>query len=145
MELKDFIKNAISSISQGIIEVSEELKDKGVIVNPEYTVLKNDAKSIDSSGFRYIEELYFEVHVGVDEENSDGIKGNATVGLKVLFGASIEGSNESKSTLSNTNILKFKIPVAFPYSPIPEGYKKPVRHFDSPALVTNKQHERNRG
>jgi hypothetical protein len=35
MELKDFIKNTISSISLAISESQEELKDKDVIINPE--------------------------------------------------------------------------------------------------------------
>jgi hypothetical protein len=141
MELKDFIKSAISSISQAIVEAQDELKDTGVIVNPEYTIIKNDGKSIDSSGSRYVEELSFEVHVGIDESTSGVVKGSA--GLKVILTA--EGSLETKSSSSNANVLKFKIPVAFPYSPIPEGFKRPVLVYDTPKSVPIKARNSNIG
>jgi len=34
MELKDFIKNAIIAITDGMLEAQKELKDKNVIMNP---------------------------------------------------------------------------------------------------------------
>lgn len=124
MDLKDFIKSAISSISQGIAEAQEELKENGVLVNPEHITMKADNKTLDSFGSRYVEELSFEVHVGINEEVTDGIVGKAGAGLKVLFSASIEGDHKTKANSTQTNVLRFKIPVAFPYTPIPESYKK---------------------
>ncbi len=121
MELKDFIKSAIASISDGILEAQTELKDKGVVVNPEYLSIKEDKKSMDSLGSRYIEEISFEVQVGVDETTSDSVKGQA--GLKVIFNASIEGDHGNVTKSSQTNILRFKIPVAFPYTDLPEKFK----------------------
>lgn len=58
MDLKDFIKNTISSISEAIVESQNELKDKGVIVNPEKTEIgKNGEKLLRSDGRRYVQNL----------------------------------------------------------------------------------------
>ena len=61
MELKDFIKNAISSIANGIKEAQTELCEKGVIINPEKVEIeKSGEKVLCAYGWRYTQELDFE-------------------------------------------------------------------------------------
>lgn len=51
MDLKDFIKNTITSISEAILESQEKLKDKDVLVNPEKVEIgKTGEKLLRSDG-----------------------------------------------------------------------------------------------
>ena len=120
MELKDFIKNTISSISLAIIESQEELKDKGVIVNPEKVEIgKNGEKLLRNDGWRYIQNLEFDILVSA-EESQNG-KGKAE--LKVAGFLNIGGGIDDKSFNQNQNRIKFNIPVAFSTTETPEEYQ----------------------
>ena len=110
MDLKEFIKNTISSISEAISESQNELKDKGVIVNPEKTEIdKTGTKLLRSDGWRYVQDLEFDILVGVDEKQSTGGKGN----LKVAGVLSIGGGLNDENKTINQNRIKFTVPVAF--------------------------------
>lgn len=119
MELKDFIKSAICSISEGILEAQTELKDKNTIVNPEKleTGSKGD-KLLRSDGWRYIQELDFEILISIDDKNGTAGGGKLTVLDIVKLG--MDANNEHRVT--NTNKLRFKIPVAFPTTDTPIKY-----------------------
>ena len=120
MELKDFIKNAISSIANGIIEAQADLGEKGVIINPEkLEVGKTGEKILRADGWRYAQELDFEILVNVDEKSAEGGGGKLTV----LNFASIGLDTKNEMSVSNSNKLKFKIPVAFPTTKTPDEYK----------------------
>ena len=73
MELKDFIKNTISSISEAILESQEELQSKGVLINPEnYEVAENGIKRfsvLKRKNNRHLQTLEFDVVVGVETES----------------------------------------------------------------------------
>lgn len=120
MDLKDFIKSTISSISEAIIESQSELKDKGVIVNPEKTEIgKTGEKLLRNDGWRYVQNLDFDILVGVDEKKGkEGISG-----LKVAGVLSIGGGLENEKSSNYNNRIKFTIPVAFSTTPTPEQYK----------------------
>ena len=120
MDLKDFIKNTISSISIAIIESQLELNDKGVIVNPEKVEMgKNGDKLLRSDGWRYIQNLDFDILVGVEEQKEGGGKGE----LKVAGIFNIGGGLSEQSVNQNQNRIKFSIPVAFSTTTTPEQYK----------------------
>ncbi|MDO9186822.1 MAG: hypothetical protein Q7W13_12490 [Bacteroidia bacterium] len=120
MDLKDFIKNTISSISTAITESQTELAEKGVIVNPERMEIgKNGEKLLRSDGWRYIQSLEFDILVGVEEQQN----GNGKAELKVAGILNIGGGLTEQSTNQNQNRIKFNIPVAFPTSDTPEKYK----------------------
>ena len=79
MNLKDFIKNTITSISEAIVESQNELSEKGVIVNPEKIEIdKNGEKLLRSDGCRYIQNLDFDILVaaakGEELEGGAGLK-----------------------------------------------------------------------
>jgi len=124
MDLKEFIKTTISSISDAILESQEELANKGVIVNPEKTEIgKTGERLLRYDGWRYVQELNFDVLVGIEEKQNNGGKGE----LKVAGLISIGGNLSDESVNSNKNRIKFSIPVAFSTTPTPEAYqsKKP--------------------
>jgi hypothetical protein len=124
MDLKDFIKNTITSISTAILESQEELSEKGVIVNPEKVEIgKSGEKLLRSDGWRYVQNLEFDILVAAEE--GEGSKGSG--GLKVAGVFSIGGDISESNKLQNSNKIKFSIPVAFPTNQTPEEYKSKKR------------------
>jgi len=120
MDLKNFIKNTISSISEAIIESQAELGDKGIIVNPERTEIgKSGEKLLRSDGWRYVQNLDFDILVGVDDKQGSGGKGELKVAGLISIGGSIEDENLTKKH----NRIKFTVPVAFSTTPTPIEYK----------------------
>jgi len=121
MELKDFIKNTISSISEAILESQTELKEKGVIINPEkYEVTDTQTKSFGDFGRRHIQTLKFDVLVGVEAEDNNKAGG----GLKVAQFINVGGEKAKKNIIENQNRISFEIPIAFSTMELPEKYKK---------------------
>lgn len=119
MDLKDFIKNTISSISEAIEESQEELKNKGIIVNPEKTETgKTGAKLLRSDGWRYVQNLDFDILVGVDDKKGTSGKGQLMVAGILSIGGGVNDENKSV----NQNRLKFTIPVAFSTVETPSKY-----------------------
>ena len=120
MDLKDFIKNTITSISEAILESQSELSEKGVIVNPEKLEIgKKGEKLLRSDGWRYVQNLDFDILVAAEE--GEGAKGGA--GLKVAGVFSIGGDLSESSKQQLANKIKFTLPVAFPTNETPEKYK----------------------
>lgn len=108
MELKEFIKAAITDITGAVSELQSEL-DNGAIVNP---TLPNpiELKTLTvEEEIRPIEHLAFDVAVTVSE--ASGIEGGAKAGISI-FGAKV--GTESSSKTENASRLTFSIPIVFP-------------------------------
>ncbi|CAN5315140.1 hypothetical protein BH09BAC5_BH09BAC5_07620 [soil metagenome] len=120
MDLKTFIKNTITSISEALVEAQNELSSKGVIINPEKVEIgKNGEKLLRSDGWRYVQNLDFDILVAVEE--GEGAKGGA--GLNVAGLISIGGELSESNKNQQSNRIKFIIPVAFPTNKTPDEYK----------------------
>lgn len=119
MELKDFVKNTISEISLAILESQEELQAKGVIVNPEKVeVGHNGEKVLRSDGWRYVQNIEFDISITVDDKEETGAKG----GIKVM-GVELGAGAKSQNSLQQLNKIKFNLPVAFSTSQTPDSYQ----------------------
>lgn len=119
MELKEFIKTAVTDITQAIYELQSEL-DNGAVINP---TLPNPVTlktiTIDNK-IRPIEQLAFDVAVTASE--STDIEGAAKAGISI-FGARV-GTDTSAKT-ENVSRLSFSIPIVFPSTLI----KSPMEVF----------------
>tara|TARA_R110000744_G_scaffold279424_1_gene391669 strand:+ start:427 stop:816 length:390 start_codon:yes stop_codon:yes gene_type:complete len=121
MDLKDYIKNTISAISEAIRESQQELADKGVIVNPEKVEIgKNGEKLLRSDGWRYVQNLEFDILVSAE----DGSGSTGGGGLKVAGLLNIGAELKESTNQQQANKIKFAIPVAFATSETPREYKK---------------------
>jgi len=121
MNLKDYIKRTITAISDAIIESQEELSNKGVIVNPEKVeVGKNGEKLLRSDGWRYVQNLEFDILVSAEGDSGSSAGG----GLKVAGLLSIGADLKESTSQQHANKIKFTIPVAFATSDTPKEYKK---------------------
>ena len=117
MDLKTFIKSTITAISEAIVESQNELTSKGVIINPEKVEIgKNGEKLLRSDGWRYVQNLDFDILVAVEE--GEGANGGA--GLKVAGLLSIGGDLSQSNKNQQSNRIKFIIPVAFPTNKTPD-------------------------
>jgi len=108
MELKDFIKTAITDITEAVSELQSEL-DNGAIVNP---TLQNQIalKTLTiNDEIRPIEQLAFDVAVTATE--ASGLEGGAKAGISI-FGAKV--GTESSAKTENVSRLTFSVPIVFP-------------------------------
>lgn len=120
MELKDFVKTAISDITDAIAECQKELEN-GSYIAP--TVSRSTPSKIETKeGNLFVSNIDFEVSVIASTNESSN--GKTKKGIEVcgsVLGISIKGGIGSKSigdscALSNENITKirFSIPVIYP-------------------------------
>ncbi|WP_127559261.1 trypco2 family protein [Saccharospirillum alexandrii] len=118
MDLKDFVKESLVQISNGISEANEELADCGALINPLHITTHTDgSQSYGRTGqprnihtdSRVVEKVEFDVAVLAEK----GEAANARLKLSVASigfggGAGTETTDRSESR------IKFTIPVVFP-------------------------------
>lgn len=110
MELKEFIKETIVQVIDGVIEAQDVSKIKGAQVNP-VDALSANVDEVYMANRQFIGLIKFEVALTSAEEREG--KGGIGVWLG-NFGVGAQGKTDSKDQ-SVTNI-KFAIPVQFPKS-----------------------------
>ena len=123
MELKEFIKTAITDITEAICELQQELHN-GAIVNPTLQTSIPQKTLTVSNEIRPVEQLEFDVAVTATE--SSGVDGSAKAGISI-FGAKI--GTESCAITENVSRLSFSVPIIFPtmYVKTPEEIMKEKR------------------
>lgn len=119
MELKDFVRETLTQIAQGIQESLEPVREAGGYSNP---AIRTQPKTTDSSHFasmgagRNVFLVDFDVAVSVSEEAGS----NAEAKLKVASFLSLGAGGDSSKQSSATNRISFKVPLALPVDPITE-------------------------
>lgn len=108
MELKEFIKTAITDITEAISELQSEL-DNGAVINPSISRGEYGKAVLVDQGVAPIEHLKFDVAVTATEASN--IDGNAKVGISI-FGAKV--GTESNAKTENVSRLTFSVPIVFP-------------------------------
>ncbi len=110
MQLKEFVAEAITQITEGITLAQTQLSENWVRINPkpgpEVNVVAPMLYMAENGAGVF--PLTFDVAVTVEDK-----QGNVGAGIKVLaFGMNYnDGSTESKSTVSR---VTFTIPIAYP-------------------------------
>ena len=112
MDLKDFVKEALVQITEGVKESQEIIREHGGYANP---ATGTSSSNIDAhiGNLKDGQSIYlvdFDISVSVTE--STGINGSSKLTVASLFnlGAGVE-SSDSNSTLSR---IAFKVPLALP-------------------------------
>lgn len=108
MELKEFIKAAITDITNAVSELQGEL-DNGAIVNPSLPDSIATKTLVVNNVIRPIEQLNFDVAVTASEES--GVDGQAKAGISI-FGAKVGTATSAKT--ENVSRISFVIPVVYP-------------------------------
>ena len=108
MELKDFIKTAITDITEAVSELQEELKN-GTIVNPSLAQGEHGKSLVVDNEVRMMERLNFDIAVTATEATE--LNGNAKAGISV-FGAKVGAENKERT--ENVSRLTFSLPLVLP-------------------------------
>lgn len=120
MELKDFIKETLIQIAQGISEAQEELADTDCIINPR-DIREDGFANVSIKNKRHtVQCVDFKIALTSTSEAAD------KTGIGVMLGSFGIGGNRTSSdgNTSNTNI-SFAIPVVFPSV---DNENKPISH-----------------
>ena len=108
MELKEFIKTAITDITEAVSELQEELKN-GTIVNPSLVQGEYEKTLVVDNEVRMMERLNFDIAVTATEATE--FNGNAKAGISV-FGAKVGAENKERT--ENVSRLTFSLPLVLP-------------------------------
>lgn len=118
MELKEFIKEVVSDVTNAIKECQEELNN-GAIISPTNHRAEEKVKSI----YGYSKISYIDFEVAVTAVTSIGSNGETQKGVEVggsFLGINVGGkfgggaTNEDKRVNENTSKIRFSIPLAYP-------------------------------
>lgn len=110
MELKEFIVNALTDITEAIKDCQKSVNN-GAIFAPTNT--KSDNRINTPNGELSVSEIEFDVAVTVSSENSDGVSGGGGINvLGVSFG--VKGNTEDKMIEATVSHIKFSIPLVYP-------------------------------
>jgi len=118
MDLKDFVRQSIVEIANGIKEADQDLKETNAVVNPlniVYPSLDNVYAQLDPKSRQddrpVVELLEFDVAVFAKE----GSEAKGGIGLSV-GSISIGAHGKSDESKSSESRIKFKVPVVWPYA-----------------------------
>ncbi|MCL1643659.1 hypothetical protein M2T61_18565 [Elizabethkingia anophelis] len=114
MELKDFIKETLSSIAEGVEESKTIYSKKGGRVNPkDFNLASGNLSYIKSAPGRSDGNIVTLVDFEVALTNEN--KSDNTGGIGVLFGAvNIGGKTENVNLENQLTRIKFTIPIVLP-------------------------------
>ena len=108
MELKDFIKQTLVEITNGVKEAQEEIKDSGAYINPE-GLHRGEHLELGYEGrYRHIQKVKMSVSVNA-VENSE-LKGKA--GIISVISLGVSGKVSDVNSISNR--IEFEIPISIP-------------------------------
>lgn len=109
MELKDFIKGAISDIAMAISELNSEMSTIGLTVNPmDESNTYNDCVRLNyDNDERMVKDIEFNLSISVSESSETG----GGIRINVLSA----GMNK-EFTSSTVSTIRFSIPVVYPGS-----------------------------
>lgn len=111
MELREFVRETLVQITDGVKEAQDLCKDKGGLVNPMLQV-----KTCNSAKYRHNDSDYpateVKFNVGLTETSVDGNKTGIGVFLgKISLGKEREKGNEMQAVTG----VEFSVTVVFPY------------------------------
>ena len=123
MDLKEFVKEALSQVAAGVEEAQADVLDRGGFVNPAH---RPDSRSSNEAHFGVLENgqniflVDFDVSVTVAEET--GKSGGAK--LQVASFVKLGGDVDANTSSTATNRISFKVPMALPVDDVSEEQLK---------------------
>ena len=117
MELKEFIRETLLQITQGVHEAQQTVKEYGAIVNPaQYQESTDTLNAKIDNQYRPVQNVNFEVALA--SSNSEGNK----TGIGVLLGSfNIGTSNHEDSKLISVTNVRFSVPLVLPSDDIQDN------------------------
>ena len=118
MNVKDFIKETLTQIAEGVNETNLQLGNQHSFVATENITNesgfpKNDTYSFKDGTAHLVREIHFDLAITVSDASAQSGKG--AIEVFSLFHAG--GSKESQNTSLMTHKLYFSLPLALPVKP----------------------------
>lgn len=121
MEIKDFIKEAMLQIVEGVIEVNDALKEKGAYIPSKQVAGEGvNFKVEQDDTTRNIVKVEFDIAVTVSSQDTNQVGAKLSVASWFGVGATSEGSTANQ-TISR---IKYTLPLALPDDDVPKHIKK---------------------
>lgn len=123
MELKEFIKQVLVDISEGIEDAQLELRGTAFVA-PRRTSGKDSSSVYTTHGYLDVSNVDFDVAVTSEssEKNTDKVSGGVRVFDFVHLGGGLKGENSILS--QNVSRVKFSIPMIYPTSDLTPSTNK---------------------
>jgi hypothetical protein len=109
MELKDFIKETLVQITNGVVEAQDLIKDTGCYINPEGYYENGQVRTGFDKEYRSIQKVRMSIAINVIE-NQQTKAGLGVVSAILTAGASATNTDSN----SVTNRIEFEIPISLP-------------------------------
>jgi len=111
MDLKDFVKNTLIQIVDGVAEAEKELEQKGASVNPIGGYF--DQKQLGGRSWTF-EDGVTEI-VGFDVALTNSEKEGSSAGIGVLLGGiNLGAKGKSEEAVTSVTRIKFSVPILLP-------------------------------
>lgn len=115
MNVKDFIKETLTQIAEGVNETNQQIGNQHSFVATENItnesgIPKNDTYSYKDGTAHLVREIHFDLAITVSDVSAQGGKG----GIEVFSLFHAGGSKESQNTSLMTHKLNFTLPLALP-------------------------------
>ena len=116
MEIKDFVKEALAQIVEGINEANKQMSEKGAFVASSNM---REANGLPKSGTyvddvrnvrHVVREIEFDVSIAASDSTQTGGRG----GLQVVSFIRADGGIENNVSSSASQRIKFSLPLALP-------------------------------
>ena len=109
MELKDFIKETLVQITNGVVEAQNIINGTGCYINPEGYYKGEQVHTGYNKEYRSIQKVKMSIAINVIENNQTKA-GLGVVSAILTAGASTTNSDSN----SVTNRIEFEIPISLP-------------------------------
>jgi hypothetical protein len=109
MELKDFIKETLVQITNGVVEAQDLIKDTGCYINPKGRYANGTVDTDYGGVYRSIQNVKMSIAINVIE-NQQTKAGLGVVSAILTAGASTTNSDSNRVT----NRIEFEIPISLP-------------------------------
>lgn len=118
MDIKDFIKETLTQIVEGINETNQQLGNQHSFVATENITNesgypKNDTYSYKDGTAHLVREIHFDLTITVSDSSAQSGKG----GIEVFSLFHAGGNKENQNTSLVTHKLNFTLPLALPVTP----------------------------
>lgn len=115
MELKEFVKAALTDIVEAVKETQEEVKEYATIAPLVIEGKRTDCVLMEN-GVARISNVDFDVAVTTESSEQGRGGGKAAIQVAGLFKIGAEAKQDTEEKTQNLSRIKFSIPVLLPHS-----------------------------
>lgn len=114
MELREFIKETLLDIIEGVSDAQKEGLEKGALVNPSIIDDFGGNPSIKLTSYNGIKRTVADVEFKVLLTRADGVEGKTGIGVFLAsLALGVQSIEDMKQV--NTTSIKFSVPIALPF------------------------------